>query len=660
MLVRTISIVTLLLFSAHFSLFSQEIFHGKALSDSTARTLSQNGFSPLTQELTQTGQDDFADNIIVTFPPNASENEANPDSEAKNERMNLAFCFTQEDFSLHEEAVLDFLSFLKNTKRNWTASVLFSALEDTALRSPNSLKGTRIFAESIDDADSTAAITVSLDDSRETAIHTGSKDHSSPLWLSQKVSDAFFDTQTSFSFENMLSAIYRLGIIRGQERLSFFFMNEIPAIEINFSSDEQLSVLKTFAQTYTSEGTEDWDMHYLYINRGTFFKALFVNERAIILSCLSVGILTILILCAFSFVGASGERHKYEFIRSSYMIPFTLGISFLSLFLAQKIVAQASGFFSLNPIIQYGIKIVFSMIFISILFTVQGILKFSVTAFMYGYLLSVVSIFNIFLFSTRDITLFVIFIIEYVIIFISRTAKRLPSLIVYFVLMLLPFVPYGYVIIKNADDFELSRTVFTNAIGNLLLAFAIFPFQITWLRMLVLLNVRAGLKGYTMRKMILNGVFSTIVILAFISGIIFSISHFVYRPEYRSRLRNDIKITAEEKSTLSARLTSDEFSGMSTNHIKISSEEEALRYEVVLRGVETAHPIYDSIYKYTVAADAEGKEIYSFTIPDYPPESITIDYASDMSAKALIEITAFYKTEEPHTFRTERRELKVE
>ncbi|WP_296324720.1 hypothetical protein [uncultured Treponema sp.] len=646
--VRTICIVSFLLFSAHFSIFSQGFLHGNELSDTTSTALAKKGFTPIKQELSQTGQDDFADNLILSFPAT---------SDGKKE---VAFCFTQEDFALHEDAIIDFLSFLKDEKHDWTATVLFSALDRLEFKANKSIKGTQVFAESVDDTDAFAAIAVTLDSSRETAIHTGSKRHTTPLWLTKQISDAFYDSQVTFSFEDLLSAIYRLGIVSGKERLSFFFMNDIPAIEVNFSSDSELSVLKTFARNYSSEGSDEWDMHYIYIKSASFFRPFFINEKTILISCLSVGILTILILCVFSFVGVHGERHKYEFIRSSYMIPFTLGISFLSLFLGQAFVSQLSIILPLNPILQYGIKIVFSMIFISALFTVQGILKFSVTAFMYGYLLSVVAIFNIFLFSTRDLTLFVIFISEYIIIYLSRTAKRLFSLSLFFILMLLPFLPYSYIIIKSAEDLELTRTVFTDAIGNLLLSFAIFPFQITWLRMLVLLNVRAGIKGYTMKKMILNGVFSTIAILLFIFAVIFSISHFIYRPSLRAANKSEIQLVNEDKASLSAKLTSDEFSGMNTNHIKITSKEEALHYEVFLQGIETIHPVYDSIYDYEISSDKDGNEIYTFIIPDYPPKSITIDYAADSKARAKINITAYYKKDEPHTFRIEKRELKVE
>lgn len=654
MLFRKIIAPALLLFSAHFSLFSQkksiekELF-GAALSSAVESDLTKDGFSPIPQYLSKTGQDSFAYNVLVDFEGND-----------ENIGQEVIFCFMQEEYFSNKAEIQDFLHYLKNNGHSWTATVLFSALDTPAYKTSDSIMGTEVFASSIDDTDSCCAVTISFNKEENTAIYTGGKKTTTPLWLTQLVSDAFFDSKISVSFENKLSAIYRLGIVKGQERLSYFLKNEIPAIEINFNNPSELSGLKNFAENYTVEENREWDIHYLYLNRGNIFRTVFIGERTIIISCLSVGILTILLLCVFSFIGENGERHKYEFIKTSYMIPFTIGLSFLSLVLGQHVVTFLSSIFSINPIIQYGIKIVFSMLFISALFTVQGILKISVTAFMYGYLLLVVAIFNIFLFSTRDLTLFVIFVAEYILIYLSRNAKSLPSLSVFFILMMLPFLPYGFIIIRSAEDIELTKTVFTTAGGNLLLSMAIFPFQITWLRMLVFLNVRAGIKGYTMKKMILTGIFSTIVILAFIFMIIFLISHFVYRQDFREAQRIETKIIREEKFTLSAKLSSDEFLGMKTNHIRINSEDEALRYEIILKGSKNSHPIYDSIYNYTIATDSEGNDTYAFIIPDYPPKQIIIDYAAPAKTNAQIEVTAFYKTDKADTIRIEKRNLKVE
>ena len=667
MLFRKIIITALLIFSAHFAVFPQKYIEekflfGNNLSTAVDKAISKKGFSPVKQELSSTGQDKFAYNILLDFPPTkASENQdesENPGSQIR--RTEVIFCFQQEDFQNHESEIFDFLTFLQGMERDWSATILFSALDNCEFKDLGSIRGTQVFASSVEDSDSCCALAISFNSYESTTIYTGGSKFSTPLWLTKRITDTFFDTQTNFSFKNQLASIYRLGLLKGTDRLSFFFDNNIPAIELSFPGSQEFSSLKRFAETYQSDGTGEWDMHYVYINRGNMFKAVFINERTIIISCLSVGILTILILCIFSFLGEHGERHKYDFIKSSYMIPFTIGIAFLSLLFGQHFVAFISAFFPLNPIFQYGIKIVFSMIFISILFVVQGLFKFSATAFIYGYLLMVVAIFNIFLFSTRDLTLFVIFVAEYIIIYISRIAKNLPALCVFFILMLIPFVPYGYIIIRSADDFDLTNAVFTSARDNLLLSLAIFPFQITWLRILVFLNIRAGIKGWTMKKMILNGIFSTIAILTFTFALIFAISHFVYRPDFRESQRIETKIFREEKFTISAKLSKDEFSGMTTNHIKLISEEDALRYKVVLNGNEGTHPIYDSIYDYTIITNHDGTDSYSFVIPEYPPKNITIDYAAPEKTPATIEVTAYYKTDDQHTFRIEKRELNVE
>ena len=644
---------------------------GNSLSNSVASSLSRHSFSPVKQQLSDTGQDNFAYNIILDFEGDSDlrQNDSNSVqsishaefvSASANFRDEVIFCFTQEDFFVHEDEILDFLTYIKELQREWRATVLFSALDFSEFKDSSSPNGSHIFASSIDDADSVCAIIIFLDDSKENAIHTGSKRHTTPLFLTQRITDSFFETRNRFTFEDTLSAIYRLGILSGEERLSYFFENDIPAIGIDFNESKNLSVLKNFAQNYTLEGTEEWDMHYLYLDRANIFKGIFINERTIIIICLCVGLLTILILCVFSFTGSHGERQKYEFIKSSYMIPITVGISFLSLVLGQNIVAFFSSYFFINPVFQFGIKIVFSLTFISILFAVQEILKFSVTAFVYGYLLSVVSIFNIFLFSTRDLTLFVIFAIEYIIIYISRSAKKLGILVFFFILMAIPFMPYAYIIIKNATDAELAVSIFCDPIGNLLLAFAMFPFQIMWLKILMFMNIYAGGKGYSMKRIIFNDVFSTALVLTFVFSLIFSISQFIYKPAERRMNKIETKIVQEERNTLTAQLSKDSFSGMNTNHIAIQSNDEAVRYTVMLYGINTEHPIYDSIYDYTVISGKGRSDVYSFTIPDFPPKEIMIDYACDVSARAKIEITALYRTEMPHTFRSETRELKVE
>ena len=665
----------LLVLSADFLIFSQEKLQehtreipvGNALSTAVEASLHKNGFSPIAQELSATGQDAFAYNISVEFAPSEtgkilSEQEDTDsslsDSHTDSLKTEMIFCFTQEDFFSHEEALVEFLRYLKSLEKPFSITVLFSTLDfSDGLFHP--LNGTEVFTTALEGSENAFAIPVTFDSTTETAIRTGGLRATSPLWLTERMSGSFFDTRTDFVFETSLSSLYTLGLLKGSERLAHFAPAGIPAIEISFAHESDIAVLTHFVDTYTIEGTEFWDQHYFYISFGGFFKPFFINERAILLSCFIFGLISIMLVCIFSFTGKNGEKNKRDFQRAFYLIPITLGISLLSLYLGQYAVTLLSRILPVNLLIQYGIKILFSMLVVSLMFNIQERLKLSVAIFVYGYLLSLVSIFNIFLFSSQNLLLFIAFVAEYIIIYLSRITKRLSVLIVFFVLMTLPFMPYAFKIIKYADEAGIARHVYSTLGGNLLLTLALFPFQIMWLRILFLLNVYSGAKGYTPRRMILNSLLYLFIVITFIFSALFLISTFIYKPDTRTRQRAEQVIVPDEQGTLSAWLSTDAFSGMNTHHVHIRSYDEAVRYTVTIHGIDTPHPIYDSVYDYEVISNGDA-DIINFIIPDYPPKNITIDYAADMFSSARIEITAFYRTDEPHTFRTEKRELKVE
>ena len=154
MFVRKLTILTLLLFSAQFLVFSQKILEGNALSSSVEESLSKNGFTVYAQQLTQSGQDEFAYNLLINFPATKADENY---SESKTERTQIVFCFRQEDFFAHSEDIFDFLLFLKDSERTWEAEILFSVLDESVFKNKESTKGTEVFALSLDDADRTAA-----------------------------------------------------------------------------------------------------------------------------------------------------------------------------------------------------------------------------------------------------------------------------------------------------------------------------------------------------------------------------------------------------------------------------------------------------------------------------------------------------------------------
>ena len=121
MVFRKIISSALLLFSAYFSIFPEKFseetaIFGNKLSQSVAATLEKNGYTAYVQQLTSTGQDDFAYNIIVEFDPSLKGNETEQSDSQDISRKEVIFCFTQEDFIAYQPGILDFLSSIKAMK----------------------------------------------------------------------------------------------------------------------------------------------------------------------------------------------------------------------------------------------------------------------------------------------------------------------------------------------------------------------------------------------------------------------------------------------------------------------------------------------------------------------------------------------------------------
>lgn len=647
-----------LFFNAFFSVFPDdfssaktEIPVGKPLTDYIKKILQDNKFNFFEQELASTGQDEFAKNIFIEFL--SAENQKISESQ-----RNIAVLdFTQEDFYKNSTDFLSFLDNLRKLKLEFDVTVLFSALTNPAVPGFSHLSGTEVFAESVSSPDETFSVCVDLQ-SPSPSIHTGGFRSAAPLWLCRKISNAFSSSKEKYSFPNLISSLYRLGFVKGENRMNEFIKNEIPSIQISFSSSQSaFKVLDNFILSFSPENTEEWDKHYIFAPFGSPLKPVILNETFCLAICMALTIITLLSLCIVSFIGRQGERNKIELIKNLYMIPLTLAVSLLGLSIAQFLLKKNAGGEIANPVMFFGAKIIISMIFVSFFYALHNLLKLPTDIFVYSYIIQFIAIFNIFIFSLQDLMLFVPFGIEYILIFAFRRRKSFASLAVLFVLMTLPFIPYAIDILKNAGSDNFSRLIFTSKTGNLSVALALFPFQILWFKILVRLDLYNKQKKYSALKLLRNGLVSTAAVLAFCLVFMQTIFVFVYKPAKEREESSKILIKNDFSNICSVKITKNEFSGMNTNHIIILSEKSALKYEVKLTSLDNEVALYDSVYAYDFVSEKfDGKmaDEAIFVIPDYPPREITIDYAANPSSYAAVEVTAFYQGEEKNVILREK------
>lgn len=629
---------------------SKKTISGNALSKYIEKSLAARKFQVSTQRLAPTGQDNFAENIYLDFfSESKNENPQNQESL----RSTAVLDFTQEDFYQNEDEFLSFLSDVKNFHLNYDLTVLFSALTTPAIPEKSNsfetrLSGTEIFAENLPAPDESFAVSVSFDKSRPDTILTGALNSTSPLWLCRKISETFYAAGKNYSFPNLISSLYRLGFINGDARMNDFVKSEIPSISVSFeNAKDGLNLIKNFLLSYDSAGSDEWEQHYVFMPLHYPLKPVVLNEFSCIGICAILAVLTLLSLCVISFTGKQGEQNKYDLLKNLYMIPLSLAVSFLGLSLAQFFLKNFASNDFLNPVTIFGTKIIAAMFFVSAFYALHNILKLPTDIFIYSYIIQFIALFNIFYFSMRDILLFVPFGAEYILIFIFRKRKNLASLIVFLSMMVLPFVPYAVDILQKTSEEDFPSLLFTNFAGNFSVSLALFPFQIIWLKILVRLEIFNKSKKYSVLKLVRNGIVSTASILAFCFFVMQAIYLAFYKDVRENSEKSKIFIKDSEAKFCRVSLSHDEFSGLSTNHIKISSEKDALRYSVKIKSLDYKIPIYDSIYAYDFSSEKteNGKtaEEVTFVVPDYPPEKITIDYAASPDSYAEIEVSAFYK-----------------
>lgn len=627
---------------------------GRALSDHVQNSLKSKNLDYFTQDLSPTGQDKFAQNIFIEI---FSKNK-NPNFD-ENERSVAILDFSQEDFLKNESDFLSFLEELNSNGLNLDITILFSALTKPSVPPFSRISGSYVFAENASSPDESFAVCVDFVSQSKNALHTGSSGFTSPLWLCMQMSSAFFKSDENFAFPNLISSLYRLGFIHGEKRMADFSRNEIPSVSVSFSDAQKgFSVLKNFLLSYSPKGSGQWEEHYVFIPIGKIKKSIILNESVCLTLCMLLAVVTLLSLCMLAFVGKQGEENKYELLKNLYMIPLTLAVSLLGLTLSQLLLKNFTENAVINPVLVFGLKIIISMFFVSVLYALHNILRLPTDIFIYSYIIQFIAVFNILFFSLRDLMLFVPFGVEYILIFIFRKRKSLPSLIVFLILLVLPFVPYAVDILQKTDTENFQRILFIKTSGNFSVALALFPFQIVWLKILVHLDLYNKQKKYSALKLFRNGLVSTAAVLAFCFAFMQAVYILVYKPVKTLEEDSKILIKSDFSNACSVKITKNEFSGMNTNHIKVLSRKNALRYEVRLTSLDKKVAIYDSVYAYDFVQERfdERKvaEKAEFVVPDFPPREITIDYAANPDSYAAVEVTAFYPGDEKNVILQEK------
>ena len=282
---------------------------------------------------------------------------------------------------------------------------------------------------------------------------------------------------------------------------------------------------------------------------------------------------------------------------------------------------------------QFGIKILVAFFITSLLFVIQNrffLISFSEQAF--PYLIDIVEIVNICLFSSFDVSFIVLFAMEYVFSYLSRMLRSIVPLLFGIIFMLLPFAPYIFEALRFIDKNNFELIVHCSPQINLLFTMIILPFEFMWLRILV--RKQKVLIGYAFIHLFV----SAFVIFLLTQAVIFYQKHFI-----KDKIDENEEITYEiiksnAYNVVNAAINESEFLGMYTKHLHLQAKKDILRYEISVSS-QSGSPVFDCAYDFDVK---DGAKQASFTLPDNPPLDFLLSYSSDNTAETIIDIKAWF------------------
>lgn len=616
-----------------------------SLSERLQKSLTKEGYKPYYQAMTGSDDGIFPHNIIISFE--------NPlEHEVTDLHLNkVIFAFTQNYASAKYEELTQILDCAKELVETQQIdySIEFAITANDLPQVPTydkapHLTGTAVYATSIADNDNLAAV-VFMDrditkgkkirplDTRE--IVPGGNGSTSPRYLLAKLIAAVKDSSLDYFIPPKAEFLYKYSLVSGDERVSNFLENNIPAagIEISLSSDN-LKLFKNIALRLT--GIEDCSHEKNYVFTRLGLREIFIKEQTLVIL---YALFTLVCLCALIYMTFRKNRRtrqiRQDITKSWFIIPGVILITALIFELIELLTFDTS----LSFTVILGIKLFVAMLIGTIIYSVQVKFHFGTSIESSRFLMYFTTSLSLYVFSFFDISLLMLFFELFLISFIGGFFKKKAMIIISTILMIAPFIPYLYALAEYADFNSLTKTRSFTFFSNCLFALIIYHFELGWSRILISLNIFSHHDQLKKRQDLIRIIVSTSVTTLMVLA-----AYVIYASSIQANkklVRNSMpQITIQESAVqnVAVDFSRSKFAGLEMKHLIISTEQEAIRYIVSIECNDAA-PIYGSNYEYVF----DGENRIYFTLPDNPSGQLEIIFRSENIYDSKIYIESYYK-----------------
>lgn len=603
--------------------------------------LQSHGYSAEKIPILNNSSADFPFNIKLDFFPENS-SEKNMISPADDEIDTLVLLFSVEEIQQNYSFLLKTLDSFKNFSRKGKIELLFTYGDKIAFGAENLISGTEIFADEIEDSENYAVISVKLGRNQNTILPGGGGD-CSPAWIIQLISGSFHENNMFYRLKGgILNTLHRLNILKADRQTEIFMKKGIPACGLELAAptkneeanSKTANFIATLAYNFDPENTLEWDRHsrpFVFFN-----YTVLLSEKFTVVLFILVSAISLFFLCEFYFIHLLQRRlFSRRILKKWYLLVICLFFTVISFLAGQYIAFFAQKILKTSIITAYAVKIIFSFLAISFSY----LLFFKITRNsgfkIFSVLINITGIFNIFLFSALDLSLFYLFAFEYFFIVITQKFKKMPLLIVSFFLIAVPFLPYLVEFLSCATEDSLNKILVATPLFNTIFACAFIPFELVWFKILARLNfvwksVDSGKRTFIKQNII--AISSAFLIFA----VILILTTALMPDEYkRSAKRPPESQRIENSEKIQISYFDQDFFGdtIRTFTVKLETQEENI--SIKIKGKDGNPVLYsDETYIYDVT---EKDSV--FRLPVWPPQEMTFSYIADTLQESEIIVT---------------------
>lgn len=643
MLINRKNILLVIIFFLCFQFLSAQKFNknlnGVELCDYVYNYLKDNKLSPQSQSLLSSGTNQFPYNILLNF------------YSLNNNSKNLVLNFPIEEFEYSKNIIIELASFIEKNHFPFDTTILLSYGDSPKLSKSNMIFGSEIFINSLSSTKDYSAIIVNCNE-KENSISANNSSYISPLWLLKTAYKSFKEEGISSNLpSNYLCHFYKQDVSIVKKTMELFMENKVQTIELNFDNKQAtvnniLNILKNCISEYADKETLEWDQHTLMFS--ILNKNIWISETDLIKIVIFTCFIVLFLVYIYTIYHNNVAKKIIALIRGNWFIGiFILLGTITQLSVGKTLFLLFDNYLNLQNHFFYLLTFQITLLFLFIIdfYYIENIFNKNLITKGIDFQCCIFSLLNILLFSLIDLTLFPLFLINFIIFMISYYSKNNYFRSILLVISLLSYFPYLNSLLSLSQISKLENYLLNRPQIILCISFILTPDFLLLFRILFSHSKKNEQKMYYLNSFIYLIV---LIILLFISFYVQDKS----KKQKSETLNYTISTNNDDNFDI---FYSDELVfGDIVRTISINMEKQPVTCSVT---VNSSHsPV---LYSYNDFVQ-NNLNSATFITTHYPPKELSFSYGTQ-STDSTISVTVIFEDENrENNFILQKKSINIE